>query len=159
MATSPRKSPRKHLQKNDETAGNRVNIPKFSNKDKRLVSTRQRDLKSQRTKRNESEELNVPSGNFGGDEVERNREMTKEEIARENLILLKAEEKMKELKIKIEQKEIICHKLFLELKRMAYIFNKVKEIEIGMAAKEKTDETKTVSYRIQFENILTNLTS
>ena len=149
MATSPRKSPKKHLQKNDETAGNRVNIPKFSNKDKRLVSTRQRDLKSQRTKRNESEELNVASENFGDDDGERTREMTKEEIARENLILLKAEEKMKELKIKIEQKEIICHKLLLELKRMTYIFNKVKEIEIGMAATEKKDETKMVSERIQ----------
>ena len=149
MATSPRKSPKKHLQKNDETAGNRVNIPKFSNKDKRLVSTRQRDLKSQRTKRNEIEELNVASENFGDDDGERTREMTKEEIARENLILLKAEEKMKELKIKIEQKEIICHKLLLELKRMTYIFNKVKEIEIGMAATEKKDETKMVSERIQ----------
>ena len=149
MATSPRKSPRKHLQKNDETAGNRVSIPKFSNKDKRLISTRQRDLKSQRTKRNESEELNVASESFGDDDGERTREMTKEEIARENLILLKAEEKMKELKIKIEQKEMICHKLLLELKRMTYIFNKVKEIEIGMAATEKKDETKMVSERIQ----------
>ena len=145
MATSPRKAPRKHLLKNEETTGNRVNIQKLSNKDKKIVSTRQRDLKSLRTKRNESEESNVASENFGDNDVERAREMTKEEIARENLILLKAEEKMKELKIKIEQKEIICHKLLLELKRMAYIFNKVKEIEIGMAAKEKTDETKTVS--------------
>lgn len=150
MATSPRKSPRKHL-KNDETTENRVNIPKLANKDKKLVSTRQRDLRSQRTKPNESEELNIASKNFGDEDDERTRVMTKEEIARENLILLKAEEKIKELKIKIEQKEIICHKLFLELKRMAYIFNKVKEIDIGMAAKEKTDETKTVSGSVPLE--------
>ena len=150
MATSPRKSTRKHL-KNDETTENRVNIPKLANKDKKLVSTRQRDLRSQRTKPNESEELNIASKNFGDEDDERTRVMTKEEIARENLILLKAEEKIKELKIKIEQKEIICHKLFLELKRMAYIFNKVKEIDIGMAAKEKTDETKTVSGSVPLE--------
>ena len=79
--------------------------------------------------------------------------MTKEEIARENLTLLKAEEAMKELKTKIEEKEIIFNKLLLELKRMTYIFNKVKEIDIGMAAKEKTDETKSVCFNVSYKNV------
>ena len=71
--------------------------------------------------------------------------MTKEEIERENLVLQNAEEKLEGLKVQAAQKEIILNKLILELKRMVYIFSKVKEIDINTAGKEFLEEPK-VSY-------------
>ena len=71
--------------------------------------------------------------------------MTKEEIEIENLVLQNAEEKLEGLKVQAAQKEIILNKLILELKRMVYIFSKVKEIDINTAGKEFLEEPK-VSY-------------
>ena len=73
-------------------------------------------------------------------------DMTKEQIERENKKLRKAEKDLDELRIKMEEKEIIFHKLLLELKRMSYIFNKVKEIDIRTAGKEfEKEESKVIS--------------
>ena len=72
--------------------------------------------------------------------------MTKKQIERENRKLLKAEKDLEELRIKMEEKEIIFHKLLLELKRMSYIFNKVKEIDIRTAGKEfEKEESKVIN--------------
>ena len=59
-------------------------------------------------------------------------EITQAQIEREKRILHRAENDLEELKVKMGEKEIIFNKLLLELKRMAYIFNKVKEIDVGM---------------------------
>ena len=64
------------------------------------------------------------------------RQMTKDEIEKENQVLKKAEEKLEELKTKSAEKEIIFHKILLEIKRMVYIFNKVKDIDVHTAGKE-----------------------
>ena len=153
MATSPRKSSRKNLFKKDSATQNHISVTRQSNKEKKFPNQKQKDAKPPNSKKKENEELNVASENFADNIEEPTREMTKEEIARENLTLLKAEEAMKELKTKIEEKEIIFNKLLLELKRMTYIFSKVKEIDIGMAAKEKTDETKSVSFNVTYKNV------
>ena len=69
-------------------------------------------------------------------------EMSNDEIEKENRILQKAEQKLAELKVKAEEKEIIFNKLLLELKRMIYIFNKAKEVDILTVCKEITEEPK-----------------
>ena len=153
MATSPRKSSRKPLFKKEAATQNRIGVTRHSNKEKNFPNQKQKDAKSPNSKKKEKEELNAPSENCEDDIDEPPREMTKEEIARENLTLLKAEETMKELKTKIEEKEIIFNKLLLELKRMTYIFNKVKEIDIGMAAKEKSYESKSVSTKTSYKTV------
>ena len=70
------------------------------------------------------------------------RQMTKDEIEKENQVLKKAEEKLEELKTKTAEKEIIFHKILLEIKRMVYIFNKVKDIDIHTAGKEFNEAPK-----------------
>ena len=79
-------------------------------------------------------------------------DMTKEQIERENRKLRKAEKDLDELRIKMEEKEIIFHKLLLELKRMSYIFNKVKEIDIRTAGKEFEKEESKVDYGVLLDN-------
>ena len=75
-------------------------------------------------------------------------EMTQGQIARENMILQKAENDIEELQQKIEEKEIIFNKLLLELKRMAYIFNKAQNIDTNTALTVLNDEPK-VCYLIK----------
>ena len=71
--------------------------------------------------------------------------MTKEEIERENNVLQNAEEKLEGLKEQAVKKEIIFNKLLLELKRMVYIFSKVKDIDINTAGKEFLEQPKVIS--------------
>ena len=68
--------------------------------------------------------------------------MSNDEIEKENRILQKAEQKLAELKVKAEEKQIIFNKLLLEMKRMIYIFNKAKEVDILTVCKEITEEPK-----------------
>ena len=63
-------------------------------------------------------------------------ETARDEIEKENQVLKKAEEKLEELKTKSAEKEIIFHKILLEIKRMVYIFNKVKDIDVHTTGKE-----------------------
>ena len=70
------------------------------------------------------------------------QEMSNDEIEKENRILQKAEQKLAELKVKAEEKQIIFNKLLLEMKRMIYIFNKAKEVDILTVCKEITEEPK-----------------
>ena len=84
--------------------------------------------------------------NLSGDIESFSGEMTKQQIERENKKLSKAEKDLEELRIKMEEKEIIFHKLLLELKRMSYIFNKVKEIDIRTAGQVfERDDAKVMS--------------
>ena len=146
MSTSPRKASRKHLLKTDKSTES-FSVSNHGKEEKAFPNSKKKGVKTLNPK--EIRKLNAAAENIeDGNEDEFEREMTKEEIARENLVLLKAEEKLKDLKAKIEEKEIIFQKLLLELKRMAYIFNKVKEIEIGLAAKEKLEEAKQASQLI-----------
>ena len=73
------------------------------------------------------------------------REMTQEEIAKEKYILDQAEQKLKALKHEATEKEIIFNKLLLELRRMVYIFNKVKEVDINTSGTELNNESEKVS--------------
>ena len=146
MSTSPRKASRKHLLKTDKSTES-FGVSNHGKKEKVFPNSKKKGAKTLNPK--EIRKLNAAAENIeDGNEDEFEREMTKEEIARENLVLLKAEEKLKDLKAKMEEKEIIFQKLLLELKRIAYIFNKVKEIEIGLAAKEKLEEAKQASQLI-----------
>ena len=70
------------------------------------------------------------------------QEMSNDEIEKENRVLQKAEQKLAELKVKSEEKQIIFNKLLLEMKRMIYIFNKAKEVDILTVCKEITEEPK-----------------
>ena len=99
--------------------------------------------KSVKLKTNKKTEIKKITKEGMGAESEQciSRKITLEEIERENHILQKAENDLKELKIKVEEKEIIFEKLLLELKRMAYVFNKVREIDISTAGKEFSDES------------------
>ena len=99
--------------------------------------------KSAKLKTNKKTEFKKITKEGMGAESEQciSRKITLEEIERENHILQKAENDLKELKIKVEEKEIIFEKLLLELKRMAYVFNKVREIDISTAGKEFSDES------------------
>lgn len=72
------------------------------------------------------------------------QEMSNDEIEKENRILQKAEQKLAELKVKAEEKQIIFNKLLLEMKRMIYIFNKAKEVDILTVCKEITEEPKVL---------------
>ena len=148
MSTSPRKISRKYPLKKVKSTEN-FGVSNHEKEDKIFSTGKKKGVKSRTLNPKEIKKMNAASEHYEeSNEDEFAREMTKEEIARENLVLLKAEEKLKDLKTKIEEKEIIFNKLLLELKRMAYIFNKVKEIEIGRAAKEVTDEVKTASILI-----------
>ena len=86
------------------------------------------------------------------------QEMSNDEIEKENRILQKAEQKLAELKVKAEEKQIIFNKLLLEMKRMIYIFNKAKEVDILTVCKEITEEPKVFvcsasSFLIKFHYI------
>ena len=79
---------------------------------------------------------------LGAESGHNDREMTSNEIKREDYVLQKAETNLKELQIKVEEKEIRFQKLLLELKRMAYVFNRVREIDISTAGKEFNNHSK-----------------
>lgn len=86
-------------------------------------------IKRTETKNETKECLGVESGH-------NDREMTPEEIKSEEHVLQKAENDLKELKIKVEEKEVKFQKILSELKRMAYVFKRVREIDISTAGKE-----------------------
>ena len=105
-----------------------------------VTSPINKEIETDSVDEEEFEDANDQEGNESS-----NGEMTKKQIERENRKLLKAEKDLEELRIKMEEKEIIFHKLLLELKRMSYIFNKVKEIDIRTAGKEfEKEESKVI---------------
>ena len=72
------------------------------------------------------------------------QEIPSKGIARERKMLDKAEEQLKALTKKAEEKQIIFDKLMLELKRMLYIFNKAKEIDIHKATMPDNKDTEVM---------------
>ena len=111
---------------------------------KSIQSGNKKSAKAKTLKRTESKKI-IKVGMEAESEHCIPRKMTwnsKEEIQREDHILQKAENDFKQLKLKVEEKEIVFKKLLLELKRMAYVFNKVREIDISTAGKEFSDEKK-----------------
>ena len=105
-----------------------------------VTSPINKEIETDSVDEEEFEDVNDLEGNESS-----NGEMTKKQIERESRKLLKAEKDLEELRIKMEEKEIIFHKLLLELKRMSYIFNKVKEIDIRTAGKEfEKEESKVI---------------
>ena len=125
---------------------------------KELLNKREKDKVGQSNKQRKdkiagTKQENTKNGDLTETEVEVSsepetpqREMTKEEIAREQKVLDAAEARLEALKAEVAEKEIIFNKLSLELKRMLYIFNKVKEIDINTAGKELNTDPDKVSY-------------
>ena len=154
-----------NFSKGDLTAAEALNILSEIQieKEKELIKEQQKFIKPNTPKTPKRKETNVEIVEPEEPEVLEEQlepdssptgEITQDQIERENRILQKAEKDLEELKVKIEEKEIIFNKLLLELKRMSYIFNKVKEIDVGMlaAGKEINDEvvvgyvTKEITY-------------
>jgi hypothetical protein len=112
-----------------------------------MEETKDKNIKSKTTKRKGSKRKSVadPEMLLPLQLDLPQKPMTKEEIERENQVLKNAEEKLEGLKVQTAEKEIIFNKLLLELKRMLYIFSKVKEIDINTPIIEVKEEPK-VSY-------------
>jgi hypothetical protein len=112
-----------------------------------MEETKDKNIKSKTTKRKGSKRKSVadPDMLLPLQLDLPQKPMTKEEIERENQVLQNEEEKLEGLKVQTAEKEIIFNKLLLELKRMLYIFSKVKEIDINTPIIEVKEEPK-VSY-------------
>ena len=134
---SPKKKSSRSLSKGGLTAREGLELLSEMNNDRNNSGNKQRKRKESKRKASESEGFALP--------VQMDlpqRQMTPQEIENENKALKRAEEKLEELKTKTAEKEVIFHKLLLEIKRMVYIFNKVKDIDINTAGKEFNEEPK-----------------
>ena len=143
---SPTKKNVRSLSKGGLTADEGIHLLNEMGKEKATSSNKQ---KTGRTKKSKNKEEKRPS--FEDEDIKLpaqadlpQRVCTKEEIEREDKVLQKAEEKLEDLKVKAAEKEIIFDKLLQELKRMMYIFNKVKEIDINVTSRIELNEESKV---------------
>ena len=145
---SPTKKATRSLSKGGLTPTEAKDLLTEIEKEPPVSNNQQRKTKNKGSKRKGSKEkkgdLIEPDLALTSEPAPPPREMTKEEIAREEHVLQCAEEKLETLKTKAAEKEIIFNKLLLELKRMMYIFSKVKEIDINTAGKELNTEPEKV---------------
>ena len=163
---SPTKKLSKQISRGELSASDALKILQEYNKQEQEKALEELERKNGLTENDEREASPVPIDKENEIEVEEecedtndseniesfSGEMTKQQIERENKKLSKAEKDLEELRIQMEEKEIIFHKLLLELKRMSYIFNKVKEIDIRTAGQVfEKDESKVMS--VEFELI------
>ena len=157
---SPTKKLSKQISRGELSASDALKILQEYNKQEQEKALEELERKNGLTEDDEREGSPVPIDKENEIEVEEecedtndseniesfSGEMTKQQIERENKKLSKAEKDLEELRIQMEEKEIIFHKLLLELKRMSYIFNKVKEIDIRTAGQVfEKDESKVMS--------------
>ena len=157
---SPTKKLSKQISRGELSASDALKILQEYNKQEQEKALEELERKNGLTEDDEREASPVPIDKENEIEVEEECEdtndpeniesfsgkMTKPKIERENKKLSKAEKDLEELRIQMEEKEIIFHKLLLELKRMSYIFNKVKEIDIRTAGQVfEKDDTKVMS--------------
>ena len=157
---SPTKKLSKQISRGELSASDALKILQEYNKQEQEKALEELERKNGLTEDDEREASPVPIDKENEIEVEEECEdtndseniesfsggMTKQQIERENKKLSKAEKDLEELRIQMEEKEIIFHKLLLELKRMSYIFNKVKEIDIRTAGQVfEKDESKVTS--------------
>ena len=157
---SPTKKLSKQISRGELSASDALKILQEYNKQEQEKALEELERKNGLTEDDEREASPVPINKENEIEVEEecedtkdseniesfSGEMTKQQIERENKKLSKAEKDLEELRIQMEEKEIIFHKLLLELKRMSYIFNKVKEIDIRTAGQVfEKDESKVMS--------------
>ena len=157
---SPTKKLSKQISRGELSASDALKILQEYNKQEQEKALEELERKNGLTEDDEREASPVPIDKETEIEVEEecedtndseniesfSGEMTKQQIERENKKLSKAEKDLQELRIQMEEKEIIFHKLLLELKRMSYIFNKVKEIDIRTAGQVfEKDESKVMS--------------
>ena len=157
---SPTKKLSKQISRGELSASDALKILQEYNKQEQEKALEELERKNGLTEDDEREASPVPIDKENEIEVEEecedtnnsenigsfSGEMTKQQIDRENKKLSKAEKDLEELRIQMEEKEIIFHKLLLELKRMSYIFNKVKEIDIRTAGQVfEKDESKVMS--------------
>ena len=157
---SPTKKLSKQISRGELSASDALKILQEYNKQEQEKALEELERKNGLTEDDEREASPVPIDKENEIEVEEECEdtndseniesfsggMTKQQIERENKKLSKAEKDLEELRIQMEEKEIIFHKLLLELKRMSYIFNKVKEIDIRTAGQVfEKDESKVMS--------------
>ena len=157
---SPTKKLSKQISRGELSASDALKILQEYNKQEQEKALEELERKNGLTEDDEREASPVPIDKENEIEVEEecedtnnsenigsfSGEMTKQQRERENKKLSKAEKDLEELRIQMEEKEIIFHKLLLELKRMSYIFNKVKEIDIRTAGQVfEKDESKVMS--------------
>ena len=157
---SPTKKLSKQISRGELSASDALKILQEYNKQEQEKALEELERKNGLTEDDEREASPVPIDKANEIEVEEecedrndseniesfSGEMTKQQIERENKKLSKAEKDLEELRIQMEEKEIIFHKLLLELKRMSYIFNKVKEIDIRTAGQVfEKDDSKVMS--------------
>ena len=162
---SPTKKLSKQISRGELSASDALKILQEYNKQEQEKALEELERKNGLTEDDEREASPVPIDKENEIEVEEecedtndseniesfSGEMTKQQIERENKKLSKAEKDLEELRIQMEEKEIIFHKLLLELKRMSYIFNKVKEIDIRTAGQVfEKDESKVLSVEFVF---------
>ena len=141
---SPTKKASRSLSKGGLTAREGLELLTEMNKDKNNSADKQKGQTMKQKQRKNSKRKTSDADDFALP-VQMDlpqRQMTQEEIEKENQVLKRAEAKLEELKTKTAEKEIIFHKLLLEMKRMVYIFNKVKDIDIHTAGSELLEKPK-----------------
>ena len=151
---SPTKKSVRSLSKGGLTADEGINLLNEMGKEKVTSSVKQKPGRTKKSKNKEEkrqsledEDIKLPAQADLPQRV-----CTKEEIERENSVLQKAEEKLEDLKVKAAEKEIIFDKLLQELKRMMYIFNKVKEIDINVTSRIELNDESKVQYNKKYPN-------